>query len=117
MNYELLTEGTGLKSCVYDAVSGVGRREDERSIFKSLLESRRIDYYICPHCVYIITMQEYDILFKDLNRLKKVGNKIFFRTVKGEMIEVNKQNFSVKCYLKEPNCPEAWVQIYKPNKH
>ena len=119
MNYEILTEGTGLMACVYDAKAGVGRVDDERKVFQDLFRSRKVDYYICEKCVYMITTPEYDILFKDLSLLKGVGRKIFFNTLKGEVIEVTKQNFSIKCYLKVPNCPDAWVQEYirRPKQH
>lgn len=113
MNYEVLTEGTGLMACIYDAKAGVGRAPDERQIFKDLLKSRNIDYYVCNKSVYLITTDKYDILFKNLGLLKKVNKKIYFKTAQGEMILVTRQNFSVRCYLKEPECcPEAWVQIY-----
>lgn len=112
MKYEILTEGTGLMSCVHDATAGVGRVPDERKVFQDFYKSKKIEYYICPKCVYVITTPQYDILFKDLSLLRGVGRKVFFNTLKGEVIEVTKQNFSIKCYLKEPDCPEAWVQEY-----
>ena len=112
VNYELLIEGTGLLTCVYDAIAGVGRTPDERKIFQDLFKSRKTEYYICTKCVYVITTPKYDIMFKDLNLLHGIGKKVFFNTLKGEVIEVTKQNFSIKCYLNKPQCPEAWVQKY-----
>lgn len=119
MKYEMLTEGTGLIACVYDAKAGVGRAPDQRQIFKDILKERTVDYYICEKCVYLITTDKYDILFKDLSLLRRVRNKIYFKTVEGEMILVTRQNFSIRCYLKEPKCPEAWVQEYirRPKKN
>ena len=52
MKYEMLTEGTGLIACVYDAKAGVGRAPDQRQIFKDILKERTVDYYICEKCVY-----------------------------------------------------------------
>ena len=112
MNYEILTEGTGLLTCVYDAIAGVGRTPDERKVFQDLFKSKKTEYYICKKCVYVITTPKYDIMFNDLSLLHGRDRKVFFNTVKGETIEVTKQNFSIKCYLKEPECPEAWVQEY-----
>ena len=118
MKYEILKEGTGLMTCVYDAASGVGRVADERKIFQDLFKSRKIDYYICEKCVYVITTSQYDIMFKDLSLLRGAGRKVFFDTINGEVIEVTRQNFSIKCYLKQPACPEAWVKKYiKRPKH
>lgn len=119
MNYEILTEGTGLMSCVYDATSGVGRMPDERQIFRDILKKRNVDYYVCGKCVYLITTDKYDILFKDLTLLKRVKTKIYFKTIEGELIPVTRQNFSIRCYFKEPQCPDAWVQEYirRPKHH
>ena len=118
MNYEILTENTGLVSCIYDATAGVGRFPDHRQIFKDILESRNVEYYVCDKCVYLITTKKYYILFKDLGLLKRFKGKIYFRTAEGEMIRVTNQNFSIKCYFKIPECPDAWVQEYirKPKK-
>lgn len=113
MNYEILTEDTGLMPCVNDATAGVGRIPDERKIFQDLFKFKKIDYYICPKCVYVIDAGKYYILFKDLNLLNRTKKHIFFETVGGEKILVTKQNFSIKCYFKkEPNCPDAWVKEY-----
>ena len=113
MNYEILTEDTGLVPCVHNAISGVGRIPDERQVFKDILESRNIDYFICDKCVYIIKTDKYNIIFKDLKLLKKFRGKIYFKTAEGKMVLVTKENFSVGCYYKEPTCPdEAWIQVY-----
>lgn len=112
VNYEILTEGTGLVACIYDAKAGVGRTSDERDIFKDILKSGKLDYYICEKSVYLITTNKYDILFKDLTLLERRKGRVYFKTSEGEIIHVTKQNFSVRCYLQVPNCPEAWVQEY-----
>ena len=116
MKYEVLEGGMGLKFCIHNAKSGVSRKTEQRQIFQSIWQSRKIDYYICPYCIYTVVGEEYDILFKDIEELSRVGNKIFLTLVDGKKIEVNKQNFSIKCC--EQNCcnPEAIVHEYKPHK-
>ena len=119
MNYEILTEDTGLVSCIHNAKAGVGRVPlDERQIFRDILQSRNIDYFVCDKCVYIIKTDKYNIIFKNLNLLKKIRGKIYFKTTEGKMILVTKDNFSIGCYYKEPNCPaDNWVQVYVRKSH
>ena len=110
MQYELLTENTGLIPCIHDAV---GRVPDERQVFRNILRRRNVEYYICDKCVYIIKHGKYNIVFKDLNLLKQFKGRIYFKTTEGKLISVTEENFSIGCYYKDPPCPEeAWVQVY-----
>ena len=113
MKYDILKSGTGLKFCVHNATCGVSRQIGEREIFQHIWQSKKIDYYVCPHCIYTVVGPKYNILFKDINLLKRIDNKIFIELIDGQKIEVNKQNFSINCCKKECSVPEATVQEYK----
>ena len=112
--YEILKGGNGLKFCCYNAISGVSRETSKREIFQQILQSSKIDYFVCPHCVYTVIGSENDILFKDMNILEKSNNKIYITLVNGEKIEINRQSFAIKCCAKECCNPEATVKEYSP---
>jgi len=112
--YEILRGGMGLKFCRYNAIGGVSREPGRREIFQQILQSSKIDYYVCPHCIYTVVGPEYDILFRDLDILKKSGNKMFITLLHGKKIEVNRQTFAIKCCSKECCNPEATVKEYSP---
>ena len=113
--YEILRGRDGLKFCHYNAIGGVSRNANQREIFQQILQSSKIDYYLCPHCIYTVVGTEYDILFRDIDFLIKSGNKIYITLIDGKRIEVNRQNFAIKCCLKKCCNPEATVNEYKPS--
>lgn len=114
LRYEILRGGNGLKFCQYNAIGGVSRKTEQREIFQQILQSGKIDYYLCPHCIYTVVGPEYDILFKDINMLEKIGNKIFITLIDGKKIEVNRQNFAIKCCVERCCNPDAIVKKYEP---
>lgn len=116
MKYEILKEGTGLQFCKYNAKAGVSRESDERHIFQRILQSRNIDQYVCPSCIYLVVGPQYDVLFKDLSMISKINNKLCLILENGERIEVTSQNFSIMCCLEHSYCPEPWVKIYFPKR-
>ena len=63
MKYDILKSGTGLKFCVHNATCGVSRQIGEREIFQHIWQSKKIDYYVCPHCIYTVVGPKYNILF------------------------------------------------------
>lgn len=114
--YEILRGGNGLKFCRYNAIGGVSRETGQREIFQQILQSSKIDYYVCPNCIYTVIGPEYDILFKDIDFLIKSGNKVYITLIDAKRIEVNRQSFVIKCCSRECCNPEAIVKEYKPSK-
>ena len=115
LKYEILRGRDGLKFCHYNAIGGVSRNADQREIFQQILQSSKIDYYVCPYCIYTIVGPEYDILFEDMDILEKICNKIFITLIDANKIEVNRQNFAIKCCNNECCNPDAIVRQYKPS--
>lgn len=114
LRYEVLRGGNGLNFCLYNAIGGVSRKKGQRKIFQQILQSSKIDYCVCPNCIYTVIGPEYDILFKDINILEKNDNKMFITLIDGEKIEVNRQNFAIKCCAKQCCNPEPIVKTYNP---
>ena len=117
VKYEILKEGTGLQFCKYNAKAGVSVEADERHIFQMILQSRNIDQYVCPSCIYLVVGPQYDVLFKNLSMISNINNRLFVTLENGDRIEVTSQNFSIMCCLEHSDCPEPWVKIYYPKKH
>lgn len=116
MKYAIPGGKTGLQLCIHDAEDvGVGRTEEEREKFQNLLQRRDVDYYICPHCIYCYSLEDNDMLFKDLDVIERFGKNYLIQLENDKKLEiVDNARMSICCELKECTHPEIMVKEYNP---
>lgn len=113
VKYQILKHGMGLPFCVLNGSAGVGKEPDDREKFFGIFQNSKVDYYKCPYAMYIVIGPQYDILLKDLS-LFKGDRELYLNTQEGDIVYINRQNFSIRCTRKECVSPDAWVKEYIP---
>ena len=116
MEFVVLEDSAAIYNCIYNAEDAVVRNPEDLQaairIFRRIWQRWNVKSYECPYCIYKYVGRHNDYLFSNVGPLKMAG-KIELMT--GEVLPVNKKNFSICCPLERCIFEDVPVTMY-PNK-